>query len=345
MRRFALPLLLLFCALARAASFDCAKANSPQEKAVCSSPELSSADDHLAAAFKIALASAPAGLQPDLDADQREWFRLLAVECPPNKIHLGPNMTACLLRNYQSRTIEIRQMVQKKAGITFVWRTKILINRLGPVDSNAAQQAGEPQVLIPGYGTLALSWPQAGLPSPEWLAWNQAIVEAAQKLASRNHPATDHQWHTEWAEDDDGDLQVAVGIVSPLLVTASIERWEYRGARPRETSAQFNWLLKERRPLRPEDLFRANSAWEKVVFNHCLKVVSKNHGAHSGRTTVAPGELHKIVADSENWQIEARGLTIRLPVNQLTERPAQATIPWKELKPYLNPAFVLPAKS
>ena len=48
-------LLLYACAAANvacAASFNCAKAVTPQEKAICASPELSEADDRMAAQYR-----------------------------------------------------------------------------------------------------------------------------------------------------------------------------------------------------------------------------------------------------------------------------------------------------
>lgn len=58
---------------AGAASFDCGKAATPAEKAICADPALSKADDDLAAAYKAALA---ATLDPaSLRRAQRQWLQ------------------------------------------------------------------------------------------------------------------------------------------------------------------------------------------------------------------------------------------------------------------------------
>ena len=54
----ALGLPFLLCVLAHAASFDCTKAKTAQEKAICGTPALSAADDQMAAAYKAWLAAA-----------------------------------------------------------------------------------------------------------------------------------------------------------------------------------------------------------------------------------------------------------------------------------------------
>ena len=63
----------LFSGLVSAASFDCAKASSPYEKAVCSNANLSSLDDQLALVYKDARAKSadPEGLKKD----QIEWIK------------------------------------------------------------------------------------------------------------------------------------------------------------------------------------------------------------------------------------------------------------------------------
>src|ERR1700694_1328293 len=74
-------LLLTGVAAANAASFNCAQAVTPQERAICASPELSAADDRMAGAYRDLLAAAPAGMRPELRDGQREWLRELAEKC------------------------------------------------------------------------------------------------------------------------------------------------------------------------------------------------------------------------------------------------------------------------
>ena len=62
MRTVWLVLMLLSGAIAHAASFDCRKANTVREKAVCDSPDLNELDEQMADAYKSVLADAPARL-------------------------------------------------------------------------------------------------------------------------------------------------------------------------------------------------------------------------------------------------------------------------------------------
>ena len=72
--RVASAVLLLAAPLvAQAAGFDCAKAGTPSEKAVCASPKLSALDGKLADAFRTALKNHPDKADA-LKLDQRHWL-------------------------------------------------------------------------------------------------------------------------------------------------------------------------------------------------------------------------------------------------------------------------------
>src|ERR1017187_3526619 len=58
-----------------AASFDCAKARSQVEKAICNDPELGKLDEQLAVVYKSALAAHP--LPSYVRARQRDWLTSL----------------------------------------------------------------------------------------------------------------------------------------------------------------------------------------------------------------------------------------------------------------------------
>src|SRR5665213_4587727 len=75
-------IVLLFASgIAHAASFDCAKAKTPQEKAICVSPSLSAADEQMAAAYRAVLAAASSEMKDEVRTDQRNWLHFIALRC------------------------------------------------------------------------------------------------------------------------------------------------------------------------------------------------------------------------------------------------------------------------
>ncbi|HTM79396.1 MAG TPA: lysozyme inhibitor LprI family protein, partial [Devosia sp.] len=66
---------------AHAASFDCAKASTAFEHAICDNPKLSDADDTLAIAFATAVGGLSKSAVNAMRAEQRDWLDFAAKSC------------------------------------------------------------------------------------------------------------------------------------------------------------------------------------------------------------------------------------------------------------------------
>ncbi|KJV08470.1 hypothetical protein VZ95_17585, partial [Elstera litoralis] len=83
-RHLAFLLFVLITSKAVAAespSFDCGKASTEIEKAICASPELSTADRVMAGAYGAVLARASKEAKDLLRADQRRWIAHISNIC------------------------------------------------------------------------------------------------------------------------------------------------------------------------------------------------------------------------------------------------------------------------
>ena len=61
---------------------------------------------------------------------------------------------------------------------------------------------------------------------------------------------------------------------------------------------------------------------------------------------IAAKNVHDVVTNSENWQLDEKGLTIIFQTYAVACRvctPAPLALRWADLKPYLNPDFQVPA--
>jgi uncharacterized protein YecT (DUF1311 family) len=333
MLRFPLALALAATTALHAASFDCALARSPQEKAICASPELSKADDRMASAYKAVFAAATPEMVPEIRAAQRAWIAGMAVTCKPGG---SPADLETCLRDYeQSRTRDLDEMILRAGGVTFVSRSIELTCPDAPGESPGSEQT-------PGVGTLKATWPQSASDTAEWIAWNRAIEAATQRLASRDSKSgPSGEWLKEWAADGDFEVGATVDLVSEELVTASIglEGMGHGAAHPSEDSIEFNWLFKQKRELRPEDVFRKDSDWEKTVEARCSRDLQRQkEGLYDDWEKALP----KVVLNPQNWQLDAKSLTIDFPEYTVSPRAfpvGPVLIPWPALKPYLNPQF------
>jgi uncharacterized protein len=333
-------LLLLASGAAHAASFNCSKAKTPQEKAICSSPELSAADEQMAAAYKALLSSTTPEIKPAVRDNQRAWNRKTAAECKSSGVEAGAALTACLLGSYKGRIPELKR-VMNDGNYKFVSKS---IKLTAPDTPNGGHV--DPSMEdTPGYGTLKAAWPQAAQNTPEWIAWNKAMEAAVRQMASTDTESNlPGDWSKKWAEDTETEITVSVNYIDAQLIAASIDdEWMGHGAaHPGQATSQFNWMLKEKRELRPEDIFITGSAWESAIQERCAKSLQQQLGNELDEDWQK--QLHGIVLDSRNWMLDSEGLTVVLGDGAVSAHafPAEPVkLPWTALKPFLRSGWPL----
>jgi len=345
----ALSLSFLMSTLAHAASFDCTKAKTAQEKAICASPDLSAADDEMAAAYRASLTAVQSQWARGIRENQLDWLRNRDASCPAT--HSAGDLEFCLRNLYTLRIDDLQHMILQSGGVTFVRHKVELTASDQPSDSDASAESDKPK-----RGYLSASWPQAAVGTADWKAWSKAIEAATVRVASwdRDPPASDLRALLDPGMDM--DVTASLGIVGPYLVTATIDnQWYGHGAaHPNENSIQFNWLLKEQRELNPGDVFRTKSGWDIFLQRQCDQYLHQtlDYDGVSYESFMQPGQmaktLHAIVTDPENWQIDSKGITIIFQTYAVACHactPPPMLIPWEEAKAMLNPEFALPREA
>jgi len=340
----ALALPFLLCTLAHAASFDCAKSKTAQEKAICASPQLSAADGQMAAAYKAWLAAAQPDWAAGIRQDQLVWLRTRDASCSTGDA--DDPIASCLSNVYKQRIEDLQGMVQHIGGVTFVSQAITLTARDTP---DSAPPAGISEV-TPGFGTLEAIWPQASSATPQWTAWNKAVENAAIQAVNTftgdaKKPAQD--WSGLVLPGVDDVVTVTVeGFNGKMISAAVVNDYDGHGAHPTENSAQFYWMLSEQRALKPEDVFLPNSGWdtwmEKRLDSYLQQVLDSNG---NDQRQYQPGDLPGIVTNPGDWKLEPAGFSIFFQPYQVACyacTPNPMTISWTDLKPYLQPSFVLP---
>ena len=339
-----LSLPLLMCTLAHAASFDCTKAKTAQEKAICGSPALGAADDQMAAAYHAWLSAAPAAWAAGIRENQIVWLRTRDLSCPAGDAN--DPVASCLSNIYKERIDELHGMVQHLAGVTFISQAIKLTARDTP---DTAPPAGASEV-TPGFGTLLATWSQASVATPQWTAWNQAVEKAAIQAVNTftgdaKKPAQD--WTGLVLPGVDDVVTVSVDGFNGKMVSATIVNdYDGHGAHPTENTTEFYWMLGEQRALKPEDVFLPKSGWdtwiEKRLDSYLQKVLDSNG---NDQRQYKPGDLPGIVTNPADWKLDAKGFSIFFQPYQVACyacTPQPLVIPWSDLKPYLQPSFVLP---
>jgi uncharacterized protein len=339
--------LLICCSttvVAHAASFDCKKASTPQEKAICGSPDLSAADDRMAAAYKNLLSGIPADMVSDVRSEQREWVKGLAKDCADDG-----KMVECLGKKYKTRIEVLQGMLVHQGGVVFVMRDITLLSPDSAADK-ANMPAGEEE--NPGFGTLNASWPQAIGPkevvaTPEWRAWNTAVERAAQSMATNEKPEQNSRWKKEWADGVEADLTATLQNVGQGRVSVHLENdiMGHGAAHPNESWMSFHWLLKEQREMKADDVFKPGSGWKRLVDARCVAALKKQFSDQGGAYDDLEKNVAGVTGSPRNWEMDGKGLTIVFPEYSVSPRVEPAdpvTIPWSALQPFLSPGFIRP---
>jgi hypothetical protein len=176
------------------------------------------------------------------------------------------------------------------------------------------------------------------------------MEEAAHDSASMltgNGDMTATDGKQEWKIQLGLDAYVTVSIdeINEQLVAATINnKWDAHGAHPMGGSSQFNWLLTETRELKPEDVFRPDSGWDLAILERCEKESLEPFRSKEMSRGDQAETMHGIVHNPRRWQMDEKGLTLPvMPDGDCNAcKSPLMTIPWLELKPFLQPSFVIP---
>ena len=107
-------------AAAHAASFDCAKARTGVEKAICADPQLSEYDERIAAAYKRELDEWDGAIRAYVRNDQRHWLaEIRGIDKGDGEIEpvCAQGDLPCLRREYRMRTDALESSGYRNSGV------------------------------------------------------------------------------------------------------------------------------------------------------------------------------------------------------------------------------------
>jgi uncharacterized protein YecT (DUF1311 family) len=333
----------LLASPAFAASFDCARASTPREKAICASPRLSQLDDQLGAAYSKLLAIVPTEARATVRQNERDWLR--SVECPGN---VGREALGDCLALFWDKRVHLLQTAissaSKPGHVPLLWNSVHFSQPDVGDEANSDAERGAPQ-----YSTLDAEWPQALSSDPDWQAWNRAIELKARELASQGQARPGDPWaKSDWMDGMDNDVSVTLGAITPLFVGTSLQNlWYGHGAaHPNYSKLQFNWLLPQRRELAADDVFRSDSGWQKFLYDRAMDSLKAQIDPKFPENQWAPGYgedlVSKIVTDPRHWILDTDGLTLYFPQDSISCHACgefKVVLTWEELGPILRSGF------
>lgn len=303
---------LLCAASARAASFDCARAASPFEHAVCADARLSATDALLAQRYGAALAQLSDAGKRIVQDGQRQWLRYARTLCIGHPTPQGT--TQCLQDAYDERLKDL----------------KLAAVRVGPylfsrIDFYEAANPDEQGMLSKGR----IAVPRIDAPSmPAAVEWNAAM---ARLQASRGHTAGCDGPSGDYAFDYSigGATRSTISIVTSDWIYCHGTAHGYGGYR------SVNYATEPAlRVLKAAELFRPDTGWTAFLVDRAVHAIQKVNGP----TSVDPKALEQAVRAPGAWAIDGNGLVITISMLDVGAGPgvANVAVPWADLQPYLS---------
>lgn len=290
---------------ALAASFDCTKAGTAFEHAICDVPDLSVADEVMAKAFATAIGGLTKPAASFMRADQRDWLDFAARSCTDD----GELLTGTA--RYDE---EQAQCLEAAFGI----RTRVLegSRMLGGhrffVSSSYATEPDPDGVGDPDYfwkmATHAVSVPQLDGDDPLAEGFNAFIAANGPKLADAMDPSAEDGQASATSDSDDSLVVISAG---PGRITSTLSTYWYGHGAAHGNGGTFylHYLPKEGRGLEASDVF-TGAGWEQKLLDLAVAQLNAAHG--EWLMLDDPKDIAGAVIDPKRWSFDSDyGLTVQ----------------------------------
>ncbi len=307
----ALPAWMLLWACAQGASFDCAKAATWVERALCGDPTLGTLDERMAAAYRTAQDAASANREALLTG-QRDWL------ASRNRC----TTTVCLRRLYDERIAAL-------AGPAAAARTGIA--------QGSIRESGPHFSIDANYPILSGSGPAIESANREIRRFVEGLV-APFRTEQRESAAIGQPEGPPWSLDIDYDQP----YWTDRYLAIQLGGYDFRGgAHGMPIIEPLVIDLADGRRVLPEELFLRGTDWLDALSKRC-------YAALRGRDLLGPDEdwLKTGTAPKpENYRLlypGPDGLTVTFPPYAVAPNaagPQEVLVPYADLGPMLDPGL------
>jgi len=316
LHRFIAVLVFGFCLLPSvsfSASFDCKKAATAFEKAVCADPKVSKLDEDLAAGYNKAIAALSKDGQKILRDGQRRWLSYANDFCLKYK----NDQQNCLELVYERR-IQDMDTAAKKIG-PFVFSR---------IDYFYVKD--DPDFGRPSQGET--SYPRIDNPTTEALKkWNSVMA-----------PVTANGDYGDEETGCDNFDGFTIISATDSMISAELTNWMFgHGAAHGYggTNGKIYILKPDLHPFKTEDLFSDSTNWRNFVNKRCIEAAGD---------LIKPEDREQykdLGTDPSTWSFTHEGLAINIGAGSVLgpmDEYKSTTIRWSDLKPYLAPSAPIP---
>lgn len=321
----------LATSVAQAASFDCSKASTPFEHAICDSAELSALDERLAKTYATAAGGLSETALDALRSGQRDWLGYAQQACtrdaePLTRGAYDERGLSCLADIFKSRSrvLENSRMMDGR--------------RFYPVGQYSAQpdpyEAENPDSSWP-VAQHELAMIQLDADESFAAGFNAYVAEQAAEMAGP-------QAGSETVDDDSSSDETHSLTIEELAgdgritLLANTYWYGHGAAHGNWTISYRHYLVEEERAMVASDLFAARG-WEKALLRLAVAALRAEHGDNLQLDDTK--YIAESVIDPSRWDLsDSYDLIIQFQPYEVAAYAygaPTAHIAWSELEPYL----------
>lgn len=312
----------------------CSQARNQFAQHVCGNRRLAALDGQVRGALVTEAADVSDAGAALLVQNQTRWRNAQQIACGITDPNAQPtaDQQACLEGRFRARVAESRNAVQQMGGYTF--------QRMELVDAAPAAMSAR---LAPGAGDDAtpvernIRFPRIDGPqTPQIRRFNELVAQEPQfRLEDATSEATDY----------------TITYAGPELISV-----RFNALQETNGAANVNHIVKavtvlmtEGRALTAEDVFQADAHWQDFITDRAVADIRRQMPDYP-----APPrrDVYETATKAHLWLVTERGLVLLFPPLSVggwsqADPPEglEVTIPWADLRPYLNPAAPLPIRA
>jgi hypothetical protein len=263
--------------------------------------------------------------------NQNRWRESAAVMCGVTNPAARPSaeQQSCLQNRFRARLQEVETAVQQIGGYTF--------QRMELVD--AAPAAGQLAAAASGAAAPAVErnirFPRIdGQQTPAVRRFNELVAQ-------------EPEYRLQDGASEIVDYTIA--FAGPELISVRfVKSVEALGAaNVTNTTNAVTVLMDEGRLLAADDVFRAGSGWEDFITGRAVQSIAREFSDYANFPPRR--DVYETATKPHLWLVTEGGLTILFPPLSFggshADGGAEVTIPWADLRPYLNPSAPAPIRA
>lgn len=309
---------------AAAASFDCSKAQSPLEHAICDHPNLSRADETMSTAYATALGGLSAAADAALRESQKAWLSFVDRACTPDGLPAhqpyGDTDAACLVSEFQSRELLLEQS-RMLGGLRFTF-----------VDHDEAafdSKTSGVDAAFRGVATDEASSSQIDATDDEATKFN-AVVRSGLHSSGNTPPN---------GRDTSENLWVSTVDPTRITLTESDDEMNHGAAHDYGQITYLHFLRGPQRLLTAADVF-GKSGWQNRLRRQVSSALKRSAGDALDSDAETQTAIRNDSVDPARWDFRPQGLLVQFGEGEIAS-PSQGDvsviIPWALVEGDLTP--------